>query len=70
MKMIVSLTAAFMAFGFSTAEAAIPQAATDAFTAFTTDASAVVDLAWPIAAAVVVGLTFVKLFKKVISRAT
>ncbi len=71
MKKIVASFIAALALAFAgSAHAAIPVAATDAFSTFTTDAGTFVDMAWPLAVAVVIGLAFVRLFKKVVSRAT
>jgi hypothetical protein len=46
------------------ASAALPAAATTALTSLQTDGLALIDAAWPVIAAIVVGFIIIKLFKK------
>jgi mannose/fructose/N-acetylgalactosamine-specific phosphotransferase system component IID len=48
----------------SVASAALPAAAGTAFTDLQTDGLALLDLAWPVVAAITIGFIAVKLFKK------
>lgn len=67
MKRITNFLASvlFMVLGVvSGAFAALPGAATGAFTTLQTDALALVDLAWPAAIAITVAFIILRLFKK------
>jgi len=50
--------------------AAVPVEATDAMTATGTDGAALIAAGWPVLAGIVGGLVLMKIFKKVVSRAT
>lgn len=52
------------------ASAALPTEATDAITAIQTDGTAMISAGWPVVVAIFGGLVIIKLFKKVLSRAT
>jgi fluoride ion exporter CrcB/FEX len=56
--------------GAGTASAALPPGAAGAFTTLSTDALALVDLAWTVAIPVAVAFIILKLFKKAASSAT
>lgn len=63
----------FMGLGFlvtGTANAALPAGAAAAFTTLSTDALALVDLAWTVAIPVVVAFIILSLFKRAASSAT
>lgn len=66
------LLAGVSALGLVSAQvmAAVPAEATAAFTAVQTDGESMIGSGWPVLAAIVGGLVLMKLFKKVISRAT
>jgi hypothetical protein len=49
--------------------AAVPAAATAAFTSIETDAAAMLDAGWPILLALTAGFVIMKLFKKVVNKA-
>ena len=51
------------------AHAELPTGAAAVFTSIQTDGLALIDLAWPVMGAVVVGLIIMKLFKKVTGKA-
>jgi hypothetical protein len=52
-------------FGVSlSASAALPAAATDAFTTLQTDGLALINAAWPVVGAIVVGFVLIKLFRR------
>jgi hypothetical protein len=44
--------------------AALPAAATDAFTTLQTDGLALINAAWPVVGAIVVGFVLIKLFRR------
>lgn len=52
------------------ASAELPSAATDAITAVQTDGLAMLSAGWPVLAAITGGFVVMKLFKRVINRAT
>ena len=52
------------------ANAALPAIVGTSITSFQTDALALIDLGWPLLVAVFGGMVFMKLFKKVGSKAT
>lgn len=54
----------------ASAHAELPQEALDAIEALKTDGLALVNSGWGIAAAVVIGLALIGIFKKTVSRAT
>lgn len=51
------------------AHAELPAGAATVFTSIQTDGLALIDLAWPVMGAIVLGLLIMKLFKKVTSKA-
>lgn len=66
-RCVAGLTALFVA---PFAYAAVPTEASGAVTGLVTDATTFIGSLWPLVIAVVVGLLFMKLFKKGTSRAT
>lgn len=46
------------------AHAALPSAATDAFTTLQSDSSSLIEAAWPVVAAITVGFVLISLFKR------
>lgn len=61
MKFLAILTGVL----FSTiAAAALPEAATTAFTTLQTDGLALINAAWPVVGAIVVGFVLIKLFRR------
>lgn len=52
------------------AHAELPTAATAAFTTVSTDAGAMLDAGWPVLVGITVGFVLMKLFKKVVSKAS
>lgn len=70
-KVVVALTALTAAMVVSVpVHAALPAEATAAFTTLGTDATSLLAAGWPIIVIVVGGLVVMKLFRKVISKAT
>ena len=67
-KKMVLLSSLMVAAG--SAQAALPTEATDAITALQTDGTAMIDAVWPVVVAITGGIILIKLFKKVIFRAT
>lgn len=63
---VVALSTVTAGMGLMTmqAQAALPTAVGDAFTLLETDAESLINLAWPVIAAVVVAFILVKLFKR------
>ena len=56
--------------GISAANAALPDAATTAFTTLSTDALALVDLAWTAAIPITIAFIILRMFKRAASSAT
>lgn len=54
----------------TTAQAALPEGVTAAFTTVQTDAGSMIDAGWPVLVGITVGFVLMKLFKKVVSRAS
>jgi len=65
-----ALVAGALAFMAGSVQAAIPTEASGAVTGLVTDAGTFIGSLWPLLVAVVVGLIFMKIFKKGVSRAT
>jgi hypothetical protein len=59
-----------VASGIQTAAAALPVAATTAFSDVQTDGLALIDLAWPVVIAITSAFIIIKLFKKAANKAT
>lgn len=55
--------------GTGVASAALPTAATTAFTTLQTDVLSLIDLAWPAAIAITVGFIILRMFKRAASAA-
>lgn len=64
------LTAVLSVFAMASAHAELPAAAAGAFTATQTDGLALIDLAWPVMAAIVGGFVLLRLAKRAIKSAT
>lgn len=61
---IAAIAAAPLALFAVTSNAAVPTAASDAFTTVQTDSLAMIDLAWPVIAVVTTGFILIRLFKR------
>lgn len=61
---------AVLALASVSAHAELPAAATTALTAVQTDGLAMIDAGWPVLGAIVVGFVLMKLFKRVVSKAS
>jgi hypothetical protein len=68
-NMLLSLMAAISLGLTSIASAALPAAATTAFTAIQTDGLALIDLAWPLVIAFTTGMIILALFKRIARKA-
>lgn len=55
---------AVFSLGVTTAQAALPTAATTALTDLQTDGLALIDAVWPVVAAITIGFVVIKLFKR------
>ena len=67
---VALLTAVLSMFAVGAAHAELPAAASSAFTATQTDGLALIDLAWPVMAAIVGGFVLLRLAKRAIKSAT
>jgi hypothetical protein len=71
MKKLHTLASVLALSAFSAASfAEVPAAATSAFTAVQTDGLALIDAGWPVLTAIVGGFVVIKLFKKIVNKAT
>jgi TRAP-type C4-dicarboxylate transport system permease small subunit len=61
MKLIAVIVGVFLSWSVY---AALPSAATDAFTTLQTDGLALINAAWPVVGAIVVGFILIKLFRR------
>ncbi len=70
LRFIASSVGAAGMFVVGSAHAALPTGATTAFTTISTDAQALIDLAWPVVLLITGGFITLKLFKKTANKAT
>jgi len=69
-KTLSLAVAAALGLAAAPAMAVVPTEATDAMTAVATDGASMIAAGWPVLAGIVGGLVLMKIFKKVVGRAT